>query len=110
MHVHNLGVELHEDYLMKMFMVDLEGNSWSWYDRFPSDSLYSIKYFRTVFHEHFKDQYPSLLLGENYYMHVKGFIHDLENMYGDDQFMDEELLDILKYNSFHKKGGSIQVS
>ena len=25
-HIHKLGVELHEDYLMKIFMVILEGN------------------------------------------------------------------------------------
>ena len=36
-------------------------------------------------------------------MHVKGFIEDLENMYNDDEFMDEEILDILHENSFHEK-------
>ena len=36
MHIHNLGVELHGDSLMKMFMVSLEGNAQSWYERFPS--------------------------------------------------------------------------
>ena len=30
-HIHKLGVELHEDSLMKMFMVSLEGNARSWY-------------------------------------------------------------------------------
>ena len=95
MHIHKLGVELHGDSLMKMFMVSLEGNARSWYERFPLDSLYSLKYFHTVFHEHFKDQYPSLPLVEYCCMHVKGFIQNLDNVYGDDKFMDEELLDIL---------------
>ena len=30
MHIHKLGVELHQDSLMKMFMISLEGNAWSW--------------------------------------------------------------------------------
>ena len=34
-HIHKLGVELHEDSLMKMFMVSLEGNARSWYDGLP---------------------------------------------------------------------------
>ena len=37
-------------------------------------------------------------------MYVKGFIEDLKNMYGDDEFMDEEILEILHENSFQKKG------
>ena len=37
-------------------------------------------------------------------MHVKGFIEDLENMYGDQDFMDEEFLEILHENPFQKKG------
>ena len=35
-HIHKLGVELHENSLMKMFMVSLEGNARSWYEGFPS--------------------------------------------------------------------------
>ena len=81
-HIHKLGVELHEDYLMKMFMVSLEGNAWSWYERLPVESLYSLKEFHTVFYEHFKEQYPSFLLVQDCCMDVKGFIENLENMYG----------------------------
>ena len=43
MHICKLGVEFHEDYLMKMFMDILEGNARSWYERLPSESLYSLK-------------------------------------------------------------------
>ena len=96
MHICKLGGELHEDSLMKMFMASLEGNACSWYERLPSESLYSLKYSHAVFHEHFKDQYPSLILVQDCCMHVKGFIEDLENMYGSDAFMDEELLEILQ--------------
>ena len=44
-----------------------------------------------------------MLLVRDCCMHVKGFIENLENMYGDDQFMDEELLEFLEENPFHKK-------
>ena len=35
--------------------------------------------------------------------HVKGFIGDLENIYSDDELMDEELLEILYESPFQKK-------
>ena len=54
-HIHKLGVELHEDSLMKMFMVSLEGNARSWYEGLLAESLYSLRDFHSVFHEHFKD-------------------------------------------------------
>ena len=56
-----------------------------------------------VFHEHYKDQYPSLLLAQYCCTHLKGFIGDLENMYSDDELVDEDILEILHENSFHKK-------
>ena len=62
MHIHKLGVKLHEYSLMKMFMTSLEGNARSWYEGLSAGSLYSLRDFHTVFHEHFKDQYPSFLL------------------------------------------------
>ena len=53
---------MHEDFLMKMFMDSLEENARSWYEGLPSESLFSLTDFHTVFHEHYKNQYPSLLL------------------------------------------------
>ena len=38
-HIHKLGVKLHEDYLMKMFMDTLEGDARSWYEGLPLESL-----------------------------------------------------------------------
>ena len=35
--------------------------------------------------------------------HVKVFIEDLEKMYGDDEFMDEDILEMLQENPFQKK-------
>ena len=78
---------MHEDSLMKIFMVSLEGDARSWYEGLPSEILCSLTTFRTVFHEHFKHQYPSLLPIQDCFMHVKGFIEDLENMYGDEENM-----------------------
>ena len=73
---------------MKMFMVSLERDVRSWYEGFPSESLYSIRDFHIVFHQHFKDQYPSLLLVQDCCMHDKGLIEQLKNMYGEEEFMD----------------------
>ena len=103
MHIHKLGVKLHEYYLMKIFMVSLEGKARSWYERLPVESLFSLKDFHIVFYEHFKQQYPALLLVQDCCMHVKFFIENLENMYGSDEFMDGELLEILQESTFHKK-------
>ena len=69
---------------MKMFMVSLEGNARSWYAGFPTEISYSLREFHTVFHDHFKDQYPSLLLIQDCYTHDKGFIENLKDIYGDD--------------------------
>ena len=44
-----------------------------------------------------------MLLVQDCCMHVKGFIGDLENMYSDDDLMDEEILEILYENPFQKK-------
>ena len=35
MHVYKMGVVFHDDSLMKMFMVSLEGKERSWYERLP---------------------------------------------------------------------------
>ena len=83
-HIYKLRVGWHEDSLMKMFMISLEGNERSWYEGFPLGCLYSLRYFHTTFHEHFKDQYPSLLLIQDYCTHDKEFIENLKDIYGDD--------------------------
>ena len=36
-------------------------------------------------------------------MYVKGFIENLENMYGNDDFMDIDLLEMLQENQLQKK-------
>ena len=36
-------------------------------------------------------------------MHVKSFIENLENLYGNDEFMHEELLEMLQENPLQEK-------
>ena len=36
-------------------------------------------------------------------MHDKGFIENLNNMYGEEEFLDEEILEILHEYSFQKE-------
>ena len=73
-----------EESLMTIFMIILEGNARSWYEGFPASILSSLKYFHTTFHEHFKYQYPSLLLLQDCCRHDKEFIENLKDIYGDD--------------------------
>ena len=99
-HIHKLGGRWHEDYLMRIFMISLEGDARSWYELFPAGSLSSHKDFHTSFREHFKYQYPSLLLVQDCRTHDKDFIENLKYIYGDDQYMDDDILKILhKYSN-----------
>ena len=79
MHIHKLGVKLHEDSLMKMFMASLEENASSWYEGLPLGILSSLKCFHIVFHEHFKDQYPSLMSIQDCCTRYKEFIENLKD-------------------------------
>ena len=88
-HIHKLGVGCHEDSLMKMFMFSLEGYARSWYEGFPVGSLSSLKDFHTIFHEHFKRHYPSLLLLQDCCTHDREFIENVKDECGDDQYLDE---------------------
>ena len=36
-------------------------------------------------------------------MDIEGFIENLENLYGNDEFMDEDLLEMLQENPLQKK-------
>jgi len=100
MHVHKLKVKFHEDFLMKMFMETLEGKERSWYEKLPPARISSLKYFHTVFFEHFKESYSSLMLVQNCYDHFENFIQHLENIYGDEEFMDNENIEFFHENHF----------
>ena len=101
-HIHKLGVGWHEDPLMKLFRLSLEENDRSWYEGLPSGILSSLKGFHTVFHEHFKDQYPSLLSIKDGCTHDKEFIENVNDECRDDRYFDEEVLEILHEYSAQK--------
>jgi len=63
--------------------------------------LYSFKDFHLVFFEKYKEYHPCLSLVENCCNHVENFIQNLEKIYGDEEFMDEEILEGLHKNPFH---------
>jgi len=76
-------------------MFSLEGYARSWYEGLLAGSLSSLKDFHTIFHEHFKRNYPSLLLLQYCCSHDREFIENVKDECGDNQYLDEEALDIL---------------
>jgi len=110
MHVCNLKVVFHEDCLMKMFMESLEGNAQSWYERLPNDCLYSLRDFRTIFYERYKEHHPSLLLVKYCCTHFDNFIEDFESFYKDDQFMDDEIIEAIHESPFNHQEEELQTS
>ena len=102
-HIHKLGVGWHEDSLMKLFMFSLEGYARSWYEGLLVESLSSLKYFHTIFHEHFKRHYPYFLFLQDCCTRDREFIENVKDECGDDQYLDEEVLDILYEYSAQKE-------
>ena len=76
-------------------MFSLEGYARSFCEGLPIGRLSSLKDFHTIFHEHFERNYPSLLLLQDCCTHNREFIENVKDEYGDDQFLDEEVLEIL---------------
>ena len=70
-------------------METLEGKARSWYENLSPISLYSLKDFHLVFFERYNVSYPYLLLVEDFCMYVESFIWHMENIYDDEEFMDE---------------------
>jgi hypothetical protein len=110
MHVHKLKVKFHEYCLMKMFMATLEGKARSWYEKLPAASLYSLKDFHTIFFENYRKYYPSLLLVQNCCEHFESFIQFMEDVYDDDVFMDDEIIESLHKNHFHHQVKNVETS
>ena len=81
-------------------MFSLEGYARSWYEGLLAGSLSSLKYVHTIFHEHFKRHYPSLLLLQDYCTRDREFIENVKDECVDDLYLDEEVLEILhEYSS-----------
>ena len=84
-------------------MISLEGNARSWYEGLPTWSLCSLKGFHKAFHKYFKYQYPSLLLLQDCCTHDREFIENVKDECGDDQYLDEEVVEILHEYSYQKE-------
>jgi len=97
-----LKVDTPEDCLMKIFLATLEGEAQSWYENFPTACIYCLKDFHAMFIERYKESYPSLNLVQDCCKHAYGFIESLEKYYEDDNFMDEEIMEVLYENPFQQ--------
>ena len=60
-----------------------------------------------MFFERYKESYPSLNLVQNCCKHVYSFIENLERIYEDDDFMDNEIMEALYENPFQKHKESL---
>lgn len=60
--------------------------------------------------ERYKESYPSLILVQNYCRHAYSFIENIENVYEDDDFIDNEIMEALYENPFlqHKESDTYQ--
>jgi len=91
-----------------MFMASLEGKARSWYEILLPSCIYFLKDFHTMYFERYIESFPSLILVQNYCKHVDSFIENLENVYGDDEFMDDEIMEALYENPFQQHKESLE--
>ena len=103
MHIHRLSVQFHEYCLMKIFMETLEAKARVWYDRLPPTSLYSLKDFYLVFHEHYKESYPSIVLVENFCGSFDNLVQHMGIDVHDEGLMNEEIKEDLFELTSHQK-------
>jgi hypothetical protein len=100
MHICNLGVEFHEDCLMKIFMATLEGKERLWYEVLKPGSLYSLKDFHITFFKHYGESDPSFLVFEDCCEFCEHFIKYLEICFGNEECMNYEIIEALyEYSS-----------
>jgi hypothetical protein len=110
MHACKLKVEWHANCLMKMFMDSMEGKERSLYEKLPLSCICSLNDFHTLFFEHFKESYSSLLLVKNCCEHFEGYIQNIKYVYGNDMFMDDEIIEDIHDNHFHHQKGLLEDS
>ena len=103
MHIHRLGVKLHEDCLMKMFMETLEGEAQSWYEGLPSSSLFSLEDIYSVFCVNYKKSYPSLVLIENFCGNFNNLIQCMGIDINDEDLMYDEIEESLYELASHQE-------
>jgi hypothetical protein len=85
---------------MKMFMATLEGKERLWYEGLKLGNLYSLKYFHITFFKHYGESDPSFLVFEDCCEFCEHFIKYLENVFGDEECMNDEIIESLyEYSS-----------
>jgi hypothetical protein len=95
MHICKLAVEFHEDFLMKIFMATLEGKARLRYEGLKPGNLYSLKYFHITFFKHYGESNPSSLVFEDCCEFCEHFIKYLENVFGDEECMNNKIIESL---------------
>jgi hypothetical protein len=80
---------------MKMFMATLEGKEILWYEGLKPSSLYSLKDFHITFFKYYGESDPTFLVFEDYCEFCEGFIQNLENDFGDEECMNDEIIEAL---------------
>ena len=66
-----------------------------WYESLPSASLYSLMDFHSVFFQHYQRCNFSFSVMDRCCEISKNFIKFIENLYGDEECMEEEILEAL---------------
>jgi hypothetical protein len=95
-----MGVEFHEYCLMKFFMANLEGKARLWYEGLKPGSLYSLKDFHITFFKYYGESNPSFLVFEYCCEFCEHFIKYLENVFGGEECMNDEIIEVLyEYSS-----------
>ena len=77
---------------MKIFMATLEEKARSWYEDLPSASLYSLKDFHSVFFQNYQSSNSSFSMIDSCFEIFDNFIEFLENLYGDEEYLDDEII------------------
>lgn len=95
---------------MKIFLATLEDKAQSWYESLQPACIYCLKDFHAMFIERYKDSYPSLNLVHDCCKHAYSFIESLEKFYEDDNFMDDEIMEVLYENPFQQHEENLETS
>jgi hypothetical protein len=91
---------VHEDVLIKMFIFYLEEHAREWCQSLPNDSIHSLKEFHTVFHHHYKKNYPTDILFENCCKEFEPYIqHSISIPFGYKDVGDSNIVDTFVLDS-----------
>ena len=94
-HIHRLNIEFPKYFLMKIFMATLEENARKWYEGLPFASLYSLNDFNLVFFQHYQSYDFSLSMIDSCCEIYDNFIEFIENLYADEECLNDEIIEAL---------------